>query len=95
MFTNAHANCGTKVSQKSMIPANSDKCHPRKCIDLLLDKITTLIKWVVKRKNCLPTISVSTLASSSLKEHRKFCSTNHLDILETQSHPCILKRRVS
>lgn len=59
MFTNAHANCGTKVSQKSMIPANSDKCHPRNCIDLLLDKITTLIKWVVIRKNCLPTISVS------------------------------------
>lgn len=80
MFTNAHANCGTKVSQKSMIPANSDKCHPRNCIDLLLDKITTLIKWVVIRKNCLPTISVSW----SL-EHRKFSSTNHLDNLEAQS----------
>lgn len=92
MFTNSHANCRTKVSQKSMIPANSDNVIPESA--LISSSIKkTLIKYVAEKEN-MSAYSKCKLASHS-KNTGNLVQPNHLDKLDTQSHPCILNIRGS
>lgn len=92
MFTNSHANCRTKVSQKSMIPANSDNVIPESA--LISSSIKkTLIKYVAEKEN-MSAYNKCKLASHS-KNTGNLVQPNHLDKLDTQSHPCILNIRGS
>lgn len=92
MFTNSHANCRTKVSQKSMIPANSDNVIPESA--LISSSIKKhLIKYVVEKEN-MSAYNKCKLASHS-KNTGNLVQPNHLDKLDTQSHPCILNIRGS
>lgn len=92
MFTNSHANCRTKVSQKSMIPANSDNVIPESA--LISSSIKkTLIKYVAEKEN-MSAYNKCKLASHS-KNTGNLVQPNHLDKLDTQIHPCILNIRGS